>query len=215
MSIVINQAARCGKPGTRGLCKLKLRGGLCPVHDNLEAARERLRAMGKRGGQTRATQFDSEFQQNARSHVKRESLQRAGRAGYAQVGGEVWRCEQSEKARQWRLAHPSEPERWVIEILMEHLSLTVSYDREYVIEGDERAVDFAMPDERCVIEVVGHQYKASFGETAPRAGKFADKIAWLASLGYHVHVVDASPGADRNVEKTRLLAFLSQHRLLD
>lgn len=199
MSIVVNGKILCGKPTRRGLCRFPLRGGKCPTHDSDLSSRNQ-----KVAAAWRANNPESFAAQRKRS----------GRAGYDKVGGEVWRAAQSEKARQWRLAHPSEPERWIMDVLLEHLSLTVCYDREYVIEGDERAVDFCFPEHHCVIEVLGHQQKASFGESASRMAKVETKIAWLESLGWRVHVVDASRSADRDAEKTRLLAFLSQHGLL-
>ena len=201
MSIVVNGKLVCGKPTRRGgLCQIRLRGNVCPTHDCDLSSRNAKVAAAWRANNP------EDFTAQRRS---------SGRAGFEKVGGEIWRTEQSEKARQWRLAHPSKPERVVMEILMEHLSLNVSYDREYVIEGDERAVDFAFPEQKCVIEVAGHQYRASFGESAPRASKFAQKIAWLEALGWNVHVFDASHNADPAAETTRLLAWLSQHQLLD
>lgn len=199
MSIVIDGIVRCGRPTRKGLCQFPLRGGKCATHDADLSSRNQKVAAAWRAN-------------NPAAFIAQRKL--SGRAGFVAAGGEGWRCEQSEKARLWRLAHPSEPERWVMDVLLEHLSLTVSYDREYVIEGDERAVDFAMPEERCVIECAGHQYKASFGETEPRAARLADKVAWLEALGWHVLVIDASPGADRNVEEIRLLSFLAKWGLL-
>jgi|GEM_PF-4773737 len=200
MSIIRDGKILCGKPTRRGgLCQLPLRGGKCPTHDSDLSSRNQ-----KVSAAWRANNPDGFVAQRKTS----------GRAGFEKVGGEAWRLQQSEKARQWRLAHPSEPERWIIDVLLEHLALDVSYDREYVIDGDERAVDFAFPEQRCVIEVLGHQYKASFGESAARMTRVEAKIAWLESLDWKVHVVDASQNADRDAEKRRLLSFLSQHGLL-
>lgn len=201
MNLVVNEQKLCGKPTRRGVCHIPLRGGVCFLHDRTDIADRNAKV---------ARAFRDHNPEGFRQQRKT-----AGRAGFTAAGGEVWRAEQSEKARQWRLAHPSKPERVVMEILMEHLSLTVSYDREYVIEGDERAVDIAFPEQCCVIEIAGHQYKASFGESASRATKFEQKIAWLENLGWNVHVFDASHTADPAAENKRLLAWLSQHQLLD
>lgn len=209
MSIVIDPPiVRCGKPTTRGtLCKIILRGGLCSVHDNLDLARERLRAMGKRGGQTRATQFDSEFQRNARSHVKRESLQKSGRAGYDKVGGLIWWAEQTEKARLWRLEHPSAHERTVMDALLQMLALDVNWDREVILDADPRAVDFVLyrnGTPLAGIEVTESKTRATFG----RDEKFAAKVEWLKGLGLAVHCFYGAH--DLEMEFQRLGNFLHE-----
>lgn len=214
MSIVIDSPiVRCGKRTARGFCKLILRGGKCPVHDNLEDIRDKMRAMGKRGGQTRATQFDSEYQARARSHVKRESLQKSGRAGYDKVGGVIWWAEQTEKARLWRLEHPSAHERVVMDALLQMLALDVHWDREVILDADPRAVDFVLyRDNRAVaaIEVTESAARATFG----RDEKLATKVEWLrCGLGLAAHVFYGSD--DLQLEFARLGAFLQEHHLAE
>lgn len=206
MSIVIDSPiVRCGKPTARGFCKLKLRGGKYPVHDNLDTVRAHLSAIGKRGGQTRATQFDSEFQRNARSHVKRESLQKSGRAGYEKVGGVIWWAEQAEKARLWRLAHPSGYEKTVMDALTQLLALDVHWDREVILDADARAVDFVLyrnGKALATIEVTESETRATFG----RDEKLAAKVEWLKGLGLAVHVFYGAH--DLQMEFDRLGNFL-------
>lgn len=211
MRFMLNGKLRCGQPGSRGPCKLILRGDTCAVHDNLDAVRAHLRTIGKRGGQTRATQFDSQYQRNARSHVKRESLQRAGRAGYDKVGGDVWWAEQTEKARQYRLRNPSNHERLVIDALLHMLSLDVQYDREVICEDDPRAVDFVLYRDRhgvAAIEVTESATRATFG----RDEKLKNKIAWLEAQGLPCHIFYG--GDDLQTELERLGNFLETHNLL-
>lgn len=179
-------------------------GKPCPCMGNIHVSAEVRRERGKRGGQIRAQAFTSEYQSAARARVKRESLVRAGRAGYEKVGGLEWWALQTEKARYWRFKHPSEPERWVADVLIAHT--LESYDREYIVDGDPRAVDFAFPEHCVAIEVNGHQESPSFGEAAARAQKHAAKVAWLESLGWRVHVVNAKD--DRASEERRLIEFL-------
>lgn len=213
MSIIVNGKIRCGKPTRRGLCKLKLRGGKCPVHDNLDEIRERMRAMGKRGGATRATQFDSDYQARARAHVKRESLQKSGRAGYDKVGGMAWWAEQTEKARLWRLEHPSAYERIVMDALANALALDVHWDREVILDADPRAVDFVIyRAERAVavIEVTESVTRATFG----RDEKLAAKVEWLrCGLGLATHIFYG--GDDLQLEFERLGQFLCEHGLAE
>ncbi len=47
-------------------------------------------AAGRKGGQTRARQFTHESQAYARSHVKRESLRRAGSRGLHAMADKHW-----------------------------------------------------------------------------------------------------------------------------
>lgn len=211
MRFLLNGKLRCGELGSRGPCKVIVRGDKCAIHDNLDAVRAHLSAIGKRGGQTRATQFDSDFQRNARSHVKPESLQRAGRSGYDKVGGETWWAEQTEKARQYRLRHPSNHERIVIDALLHMLALDVSYDREVILAADPRAVDFVLYRDRtavAAIEVTESAKHVTFG----REEKLKNKIAWLEAQGLPCHIFYG--GDDLQLELERLGKFLHAHNLL-
>jgi very-short-patch-repair endonuclease len=157
-----------------------------------------------KGGKARAKQFNSEYQKAARARVKRESLVRAGKAGYQATGERKGWSKANEYARRWRLGHPSEPERWVMSILD---GAGIQYEREYPVL-DRYSIDLARPDERIAIEVNGHQHKASFGEDEPRAEKHAEKCAALEGDGWTVHIVHAAD--DREKEAARLLAFLHE-----
>ncbi len=105
----------------------------------------------------------------------------------------------------WRIEHPSEPERWIKQLLDRHGY--THYDREHGV-GFGRTVDFAFAEERIVIEVNGHQSKPSFGETEPRAPKQSQKLRDLQKEGWTVYVVNTL--ADRGDEQQRLLEFLQR-----
>lgn len=128
--------------------------------------------------------FTPEFQRWARSHVKKESLQAAGRAGFKAAGGKLGWEKVNEKARQWRLANPSGPERKVIEILD---SLGETYKREHPVGN--RSIDFAWPEKKFGIEVNGHQFKKSFGEDYTREASQEYKLRELAEAGWSIVVI--------------------------
>src|SRR5881409_2992333 len=73
----------------------------------------------KRGGKHRAKSFTREFQKWARSHVKRESLQRAGRLGFAMLAAKYGLQYATERVARWRREHPSSLERIVMQWLTE------------------------------------------------------------------------------------------------
>lgn len=199
MTIVTGTIIRCGKPrpNGRGLCQFPLRGGKCPTHDcDLHSRNSRVA---------------QNFQTN-RPDATHAQRSKAGRAGYDKVGGLVWWAEQTDKARQWRLEHPSAHERVVIELLLQTLAIDVNYDREVVLEGDPRAVDFVLyRGERavCAIEVTQSATHATFG----RDEKLKAKVAWLESLDLPVHLFYG--GDDLQTEIERLGKFLHAHQLTD
>lgn len=209
MSIVVAGAVRCGKPGVRGPCQHRIRNGYCPIHNNLETLRDEMRRRGQNGGRTRASQFDTAFQQNARSHVKTESLKKAGRAGYNKVGGDAWWAEQTEKARQYRLRHPSPGEKIVAALLTNWLPIDVHFDREVIVDADPRAVDFAIMGHNLYIEVTDSAARASFG----RNDKREEKRIWLEGLGWTGHYFYNEN--DLETEKQQLAAFLKHHNVFD
>lgn len=128
--------------------------------------------------------FTSEFQRWARAHVKRESLQRAGRAGFKAAGGKLGWEKVNEKARQWRLDHPSGPEKQVMAILDAHGE---NYTREFPFGN--RSIDFAWPEKMFGLEINGHQYKKSFGEDHSREETQAFKLRELTAAGWKIVVI--------------------------
>lgn len=188
---------RCGKPTRRGTCHIRLRGGMCFVHDLTDLAARNAKI---------AQQFR---EKNPEAFTQQRRA--AGRAGYAKVGGVVWWTEQTEKARLWRLEHPSAHERTVMDALLHLLALDVHYDRE-VIFDDPRAVDFVLYRNRqavAAIEVTESENRATFG----RDDKLAAKVEWLKSLGLAVHIFYGS--ADLQTEFDRLGNFLREHGLAE
>jgi len=90
--------------------------------------RERFRAMGRKGGKSRAKAFTSEYQRVARSHVSHDACVANGRKGgiaYVQKYGMRRLIEQ---ARQYRFEHPSDLERIVNDALQ--LIGATDYERE-------------------------------------------------------------------------------------
>jgi len=68
----------------------------------------------KRFGRERAKSFTRDYQQNARAHVTRESLQRSGSAGFAMLAAKYGLQYATERVAKWRRAHPSSIEQSVM-----------------------------------------------------------------------------------------------------
>jgi hypothetical protein len=140
---------RMTKHGTP--CQLTLNGGRCPTHDvDLSKRNSRVARAFKKNSPDR-------FQ------AQRSA---AGKCGFKATGEMLGWDKANELAREWRIKHPSEPERWAIGVLaaagLNH------YEREYPVLG-RSALDIAWPEAMRAIEINGHQGKAAFGETEPRA----------------------------------------------
>lgn len=180
----------CGRPTRRGTCQIPLRGGKCVTHDADLAARNA----------NVARSFQSKNPDAFRSQRAD-----AGRLGFAAAGGRIWLAEQTEKARLYRFDHPSAYEQTVAEILAETLTLEHEYDREVIIDGDSRAVDFVIYRDRvpvCAIEVTESETRATWG----RDEKLKTKIAWLETFMPTFVFYGA---ADLGAELARLGEFLT------
>jgi hypothetical protein len=123
----------------------------------------------------------------------------AGKLGFQATGGMHGWQKAHEKARQYRLENPSEPERWMMGVLSE--AGFTDYEREYPLHGGY-SLDFVL-DGVVAIEVNGHQHKPSFGEGAPRAQGQREKIA---RFGGPVFIADAT--GDRELVACEVLEFL-------
>jgi hypothetical protein len=188
--------AVCGKPTRRGApCQLKVNGGRCPTHDVDLAAR------------------NAAVRASFRAHDKAAYYAhqtRAAKAGFKAAGLTIDWVFANERARLWRVDHPSEPERWAISVL-ESAGLN-HYVREYpVLNGC--SLDLAWPDAKRAVEIWGHQTKPSFGETVPRAAKQERKLIQLEEDGWRILVID--PTQDREAEAARLIAFASRSQPLE
>lgn len=178
----------CGKPTRRGApCRLTLNGGLCPTHDCDLAARN--------------AAVRQSFRRRDKAAFYAHQL-RAAKAGFKAAGLTVDWVFAHERARLWRLDHPSEPERWAIAVL-ESANLN-HFAREHPIP-DGCSLDFAWPAVRRAVEIWGHQNKPSFGEAEPRAAKQERKLIALEEAGWRILIID--PTQDREAEAARLIAF--------
>ena len=187
----------CGRTTRKGMCNIPLRAGKCFVHD-LTDLKKRNRKVARAFRKHNPEAFTAQ-------------RRAAGHRGYLATGGSNGWERANQFAINWRTKHRSEPERWTEQII--RAAGYTGFVLEYQIDGDPRTLDFAFVADHVCVETNGHQDKCAFGETESRAAKHAAKIAWLEALGWKVHVVHASAGADRNAEQTRLLAFLSQFPL--
>lgn len=168
---------RCGKPTKRGTpCQCPLNGGKCPTHDADLSARNSAVAAAF------ARRDPAAFIAQRRA---------AGKRGFAATGAAQGWEKANDKAREWRIAHPSGPEQWAIDVLAQ--AGINHYQREYpVLDGS--ALDIAWPEARCAIEINGHQSKPAFGEPCARSERHADKVAALQSDGWQVLVIDITGG---------------------
>ncbi len=133
---------------------------LKPERQPVEATdeqRERWQEIGKEKFQ------DPEYQRWAQSHRSRESLQEAGRLGYAETARRYGPDFANEFAASYRREHPSEPEKRMMELLGELGFLEGrDYEREARVGG--RRVDFAFHDRQLAIEVYGGVHEQRFRE---------------------------------------------------
>jgi very-short-patch-repair endonuclease len=182
----------CGKPTKRGTpCQLRLNGGKCPTHDCDLSQRNMLVA--------------AAFYRRDRAAFTAQRRS-AGKRGYAATGAAQGWEKANEKAREWRLAHPSSPEQWALDVLAQ--AGLNHFEREYpVLDGS--ALDLAWPEARMGVEVNGHQAKPSFGETEPRAERHAAKVAALTAAGWQVLVLDFTATA-RETAAEQLIQFARQ-----
>lgn len=185
--------ALCGKKTRRGNCKMRLtNNGKCGIHDLTD-----LSARNAAVAQAFRERHPDAF------HAQRSS---AGKRGFARTGIAQWEIATNEE-RLYRLAHPSEPEQLLGAVLAD-FGIWVLMEREYVIDGDPRAVDVAFPYQRCCIECTERPDRASFGRNDKRAAK----RAWLEALGWSVHYFYYA--ADYETEVRRLQTFLAAHGII-
>lgn len=130
----------------------------------------------------RGQNFTSEHQKMARSHVKTESLQASGRAGYKALCKKGKQHLAGQKAAQWRLKNPTCLERMVIECLD---ALPIRYEREVEIGGFY--ADFLI--EKLVIEVNGAQWHEKEELRTGQKEHDGRKYQTFTKLGYTILVL--------------------------
>jgi len=120
--------------------------------------------------------------------------------------------------REWRLAHPSEPERTVMAILAGlGLQEGQDYEREALPLGEDAfiAVDFALTGQRKVIEVNGKvHYDPAFDHpSAPgtRAANEARRLERLQKAGWQVLTLDYRDVAgDGETARQQIASFIQE-----
>ncbi len=105
----------------------------------MEITKEMRQVWSRKGGLARAAQFTSESQRHARSHVKRESLQRAGANGYKAFAAKNGPEAAARRFANWRREHPSVLESIVRQWMDD---LNVFYVSEAVLDGFTIYPDF-------------------------------------------------------------------------
>lgn len=150
----------------------------------------------KIAGRNRAKAFTREFQVEARSHVKVESLQASGKAGYAALVARKGRLFAGRKAADYRREHPSDLERIVIGWLDEIIGTV--YSREY--EVDEFFIDFAYSN--LCIEVHGSQWHEKLELRTDQPARDKRKYKTLTSLGYTVVILPEKDVRSGEAKKT-------------
>lgn len=138
------------------------------------------RAIAKKGGQTRAKQFTTEFQKAARANVPTATLQANGRKGIQVVREKYGKDFAARKLADWRRANPSALERAVMAWLDEAGEV---YAREQAVET--YYVDFII--RTTAVEVDGarwHTANDHIGEE--RLAHHARKDQALRAAGYHL-----------------------------
>jgi very-short-patch-repair endonuclease len=179
---------RCGRPTRKGTpCQLLLLGGRCPTHDvDLSARNAAVRSSYRRRDRT----------------AYRAHQSTAGKAGFRAAGLSGNFELIAEKARLWRIKHPSEPERWALRVL-ESAGLN-HFVREYDL-GRGYSIDLAWPDTKRAIEIDGHPSRADAKEQVKRARRAQYKAGVLTAAGWQVLVIDAT--TDREAQGQLLIEF--------
>ena len=138
------------------------------------------RAAGIKGGAARAKQFTSEYQRMARSHVKRDSLQAAGRKGFQSLIAKHGTGIAAKRFADWRHENPTALETIIIAYLA---ARNVQYKREVEING--AYADFVVNN--FVVEVDGkhwHEVNDHVGEGRPARDILKDQL--FTQAGYTV-----------------------------
>lgn len=164
----------CGKPTRKGTpCQLPKN---CPVHlhCNLSARNAKVRAS-----------FAAHHPEAYAAHQVH-----AAKRGFAATADKHGASRATEKAREYRLAHPSEPERWAMAVLGQ--AQLNHFSREYPVLDGNYSVDFAWPDARRAIEIDGHPSRADATEETRRAERQALKAQQLTADGWQLLVIDAT-----------------------
>jgi very-short-patch-repair endonuclease len=161
-----------------------------------EQERERLRAMGRKGGLARAKQFTSEYQRAVRAHVSHESCVANGRKGGIAYVKKYGKRKLVEQARQYRLGHLSDLEQIVLDALDQVGALNLEYEREgYVFPRSHchhNTGDFLFRKAKMIIYADGaawHNGKdlpLSFANCADRAMRDETMDHYLRGRGWRV-----------------------------
>lgn len=176
----------CGRPTRAGHpCRIALKAGRCATHDA---------DLKKRNRKVRRA-----FARNDPAAYAAHQRQ-AGRRGF-DVTSASNRPYALERARQWRLEHPTEPERWALGVLaargLNH------FEREHV--AGDWTLDLAWPAHKLAVEVDGRPNDDFLADRQHRLERQARKLDELAAAGWNVLTVDA--GGDREIEAARLVEF--------
>jgi len=164
-----------------------------------EERRAFLRAIGRRGGLTRAQAFTSEYQRMARACVSHAANVENGRKGGVAYVRKYGKRKLVEQARQYRLKHPSDLEQIVADALDQVgavLNEVEGYEREgYVFPRSHvhhLTGDFLFRASKRIVYADGaawHNGKdlpLSFADCADRAMRDERYDAYLAHRGWRV-----------------------------
>lgn len=169
-----------------------------------EEQRKRLREAGRKGGLARAKQFTPASQRAARRKVSAASCAANGAKGaqatLARHGYEML----FERARQYRLKHPSQNELLLIGVLAQ---LQVANEREWKIGDTFFTSDFYLPTQHKVIEVRGRVHQLFDAEK--RARRTEHKMALLASLEIPALWIEEEELADLAAVIAKIRTFLA------
>lgn len=159
------------------------------AHMTDEEKKTYLQKCRSRGGKTRAKSFTSDYQKSVRAKCSSEKCAANGSKGWHAAVEKYGLAQVESHVCAWRRdpKNFSEPMRHVVNLLTEH-SIN-HYEIEYEF-GDGKSIDLAWSNDKRGIEVAGHQFKPSFGETESRLAKLRAKIDALKVQGWDVFEYD-------------------------
>jgi len=148
--------------------------------------------MRRRGGQARQQRPDArEHQRRAgRRSAQVQDMRALGRLGFEATAARYGHNFAFDRARRWRLEHPSSLEQQVMRILDENW---IDYEREAQVLGDQVpiAVDFYLAEHNLVVEVNGKVHTDPFfNQDGDRWTRERLRRERLERAGFQVLVID-------------------------
>ncbi len=154
---------------------------------------------------------DREYQRYAQAHRTHESLRDAGRRGYQETARRYGRDFGARLLADYRQRHPSDAERAMMATLGALGQREgCEYWREYPVGPGGPYADFAWPERKLAIEVIGTAHSAAFFQEQGLVEREARRMAVYEREGWRVRTVTWQELRDRpDQTRERVQALLA------